>query len=308
MSPTSETYRKRTMGSVADKIAKKIISSGASKVVDLASWREGRTMALEAGFGDDGLALDKLAGHDPCHALYVVAENVASLMAESISGMREAKGYVRIVSDAEDQYLPGGLPMSPLTVSYFSMWALFDVRFGSSRETMGSCILRIAPEFDCPSWLMDTVERMQQSRMGFFVQCGSEGEGVQLREVGTREIVSCTVPAGYIGCEGQIWFVRVLPPPNRLCRRHIVFNTPYVIRDYPERAFLDYLEREFARMKEKKPPGTDDPHGHLMKYGPDPNHWNEYIFCAFSGYQHEAIFLTGIPDIRQSLPHASAYR
>ncbi len=43
-------------------------------------------------------------------------------------------------------------------------------------------------------------------------------------------------------------------------------------------------------MKEKKLPRTDDAYGHLMKYGPDPNHWNEYIFCAFSGYQHEAIF------------------
>ena len=44
------------MGSVADKIAKKILSSRGSKVVDLAGWREGRTMALEAGFGDDGPA------------------------------------------------------------------------------------------------------------------------------------------------------------------------------------------------------------------------------------------------------------
>ena len=185
------------MGSVADKIAKKIISSGGLKVDDLASWWEGRKMALEAGFGDDGLALGKLAGHDPCHALYVVGQNVASLMAESISGMREVKGYVRIAGDAEDQYLPGGSPMSPLTVSYFTMWALFDVRFGSSRETMGSCILHIASEFDIPSWLVDAVERMQQSRMGFYVQCGSEGDGVLLREVGTREIASCTVPAGY---------------------------------------------------------------------------------------------------------------
>ena len=61
-------------------------------------------------------------------------------------------------------------------------------------------------------------------------------------------------------------------------------------------------------MKAKKPPGTDDAHGHLMKFGPDPNLWNEYIVSAFSDYRHEAIFLTGIPDIRQSLPHASAYR
>ena len=297
------------MGSVADKIAKKILSSRGSKVVDLARWREGRKMALEVGFGDDGRALGKFASLDPCHAVYAMGQNVASLMAESISGMREAKGYVRIAGGAEEEYMPTGPPMSPLTVSYFTMWALFDVRFGSSRETMGSCILRIAPRFDCPSWLIDTVERMQRSRMGFYVHCGSDGDGVLLREVGMREIVSCAVPTGYAGCEGEIWFVRVLPPPNSLCRRHIVFNTPYVIGDYPERAFVDYLERELARMMAKKtPPGTDRAHRHLMKYGPDPNHWHEYIHCAYSGHRHEAIFLTGIPDIRESLPHASAHR
>ena len=129
------------MGSVADKIAKKILSFRGSKVVDLAAWREGREMALEAGFGDEDPALGKLAGHDPCHAPYIMGQNFASFMAESISGMREAKGYVRTVGDAEEEYLPGGPPMSPLTTSHFTMWALFDVRFGSSRETMGSCIL-----------------------------------------------------------------------------------------------------------------------------------------------------------------------
>ncbi len=296
------------MGSVADRIAKKIASSRGSSVVDLASWREGRKMALEAGLGGEGPVPAKFKGLDPCHGIYAMAENVASRMSESTSGMREAKGFVRIAGAAEDEYMPSGPPMSPLTVSYFTMWALFDVRFGSSRETMGSCILRIAPEIDSPSWLIDAVERMQRSRMGFYVHCGSEGDGVLLREVGTREIVSCTVPAGYGGSAGEIWFVCVLPPPHPLCRRHIVFNTPYVIRDDPEEAFVDYVERELARMKRKKLLRTNDPRGHLMKYGPEPNHWNEFIFSAYSGHRHEAIFLTGIPDIRESLPHASAYR
>ncbi len=78
--------------------------------------------------------------------------------------------------------------------------------------------------------------------------------------------------------------------------------------DWPERAFIDYLEREHARMTAKKPPRMDDPHGHLMKYGPNPNHWNEYILCAYTGHRHEAIFLSCIPDIRESLPHAPADR
>ena len=239
-------------------------------------------MALEAGIGGEGPVPARFADLDPCHGLYALAQNIASLLSESMSMLREAKGFVRIAGDAEEENMPAGPPMSPLTVSYFTMWALFDVRFGSSRETMGSCILRIAPEFDFPAWLTDTVQLMQQSRMGFFVLCGSEGGGVLLREVGKRAVVSCTVPAGYAGSEGEVWFVRVLPPPHSLCRRHIVINTPYVIRDYPERAFVDYLERELARMKEQKTPSrTDDLHGHLMKYGRQPNHWNEYILCAY---------------------------
>ena len=47
-------------------------------------------------------------------------------------------------------------------------------------------------------------------------------------------------------------------------------------------------------------------HGELMKYGPEPSHWNEYVLSAYSGHRNEAIFLTGVPDNRQSLPHASA--
>ncbi|MYE59598.1 MAG: hypothetical protein F4X35_08575 [Alphaproteobacteria bacterium] len=75
--------------------------------------------------------------------------------------------------------------------------------------------------------------------------------------------------------------MRVLPPPHPLCRRHIVFNTPYVIRDWPESAFGEYPARELARMKaRKRPPRTDDLHGHLMKHGPEPNHWNGFVLCA----------------------------
>ena len=302
--PGAVTTEKDAMGSVADKITKKIAAQGRSKVIDLAAWREGKEVAREAGLDDDRLAHLLAEGYDPCHALYIFGQNVAAILGEQISGMKEAKGFAKVVGDAEDEYMPRGPPMSPLTVSYFTMWSLFDVRFGSSRETMGTCILRAAREFDFPTWLSDIFGLMQQSRMGFYVHCGGDGEWIRLREVGTQEIATCHVPTGYAGHPGQIWFVRLLPPPNGLFGHHIVFITPYVIESHPERAFVDYLERELARVEANKPLKTVDRHGHLMKYGPDPNHWNEYVLCAYAGHQHEAIFLTGIPDIRESLPHA----
>ena len=305
MRPAGADQRKRTMGSVAGKIARKILSSRGSKVVDLAGWREGMKLAREAGFGDEGPAPAEFRDLDPCFCVYAQALNIAGPMASSISMFREARGYVRVVGAAEEQYLPLGSPMSPLTNSYFMMWALFDVRFGSGRETMGNCVLRILSEFGCPTWLIDTVGLMQKSRMGFYAHCGRDDKGVLLREVGTREIVSCSVPAGYAGSEGEIWFARVLPPPREQCFAHIVPITPYVIRGWPEHAFVEYLERESARMMaRKKPPRTNDTREYLMKHGLEPNHWNEYLFCAYEGHQNEAVFLTGIPDIPETLPHA----
>jgi hypothetical protein len=41
-----------------------------------------------------------------------------------------------------------------------------------------------------------------------------------------------------------------------------------------------------------------------LKYGKDPLAWNEFIFQGYHHHQAEAIFLTGLPDVKGSLPHA----
>ena len=167
--------REPRMGSVADKIAKKITMQIRSNVIDLSSYRAGRELANEAGLDTDRVRKLVQQGSDPCHALYVVGQNFASVLAEQISMMSEAKGYARVVGRAEDEYLPSGPPMSPLTPSYFTTWAFFDVQFGASRETMGTTILRVAELTGLPEWILDVVGLMHQSRMGFYVNCGIEG-------------------------------------------------------------------------------------------------------------------------------------
>jgi hypothetical protein len=183
------------------------------------------------------------------------------------------------------------------------MWALFDVLFGRSRETMGTCLLRIAQEAGLIGGFADVLDLLQRSRMGFYRHCGMQGRYVKLREFGSQETKLCYVPAGYTGHAGEIWFVRVLPPVNASFEYQVVFNTPYIIVDIPERMLTDYLARELARVELKKLSG--DAHTFMMKHGPTVNHWNEYILLAYAGYQHDAVFLTGVPDIKESLPHAS---
>jgi len=292
------------MGTTADKIAEKIVSQLKSNVVDLSGHRAVRQILEEARLDADGLKNLISKGHDPCHGLYIFAQNFASVLGEQLSEMKETRQFVKIVSNAEDEYQPGGPPLSPLTISYFTMWALFDVLFGQSHETIGTCILRIGQPIEMPPWLLDVIGLMQRSTMGVHVHCGCEGHLVRLRALGSQETRLCHVPSGYAGHPGELWFIRQLPPANALFDYHIVFNTPYILVDVTERMFSDYVAREIERMGSRTLPGKLEASAYIMKHGPTANHWNEYIFRAYTGHQHEAVFLTGIPDIKESLPHA----
>jgi hypothetical protein len=42
----------------------------------------------------------------------------------------------------------------------------------------------------------------------------------------------------------------------------------------------------------------------LMKIGSNPNYWNEFVFTAYHHHQPNAIFLAGIPDLKDTLPNA----
>ena len=107
------------MGTTADKIAGRIASQLKSKIIDLSSIRAAQQLFQEARIDADGLKKLMLMskGHDPCHALYIFAQNFASVLSEQLSGMKETRQFVKIVSAAEDEYQPGGPPLSPLTVS-----------------------------------------------------------------------------------------------------------------------------------------------------------------------------------------------
>jgi hypothetical protein len=292
------------MGTTADKIAGKIGSQLRSKIIDLSGLRAVKDIFEEAQLDSEGLKKLISKGHDPCHAVYIFAQRFASVLGEQFCVMKETRQFVKIVGEAEDEYQPGGPPLSPLTISYFTMWSLFDVLFGQSHETIGTCILRIGDLIKMPSWLLDVISLMQHSAMGIYVHCGTEGNLVRLRALGSQETRLCLAPSGYVGQSGELWFIRLLPPANALFDYHVVFNTPYILVGVTEPMFASYLDREVGRMGSRKLPGKLDARAYIMKHGPTPNHWNEYVFCAYTGHQHEAVFLTGIPDIKESLPHA----
>ena len=67
---------------------------------------------------------------DPLHTVYLAVQHAASIFAERVSVLDEFEPYYEIVLKAEEEYMPSGPPMSPLTRSYFTTWAFFDLGFG----------------------------------------------------------------------------------------------------------------------------------------------------------------------------------
>ena len=279
-----------------------------SSTVEDQSYRAAKAAVEDARLGDGRLRELMTTGYDPAHAALIYAQNFASFLSEEMSPMKELRQYARIVGKAEDDYQPGFPPLSPVTTSYFTTWAFFDVLFGQSHETIGTCLLRLAREMPFPGWLVDAISAMQQYRMGFYEHDGLEDRFVRLREIEGDRVKLCHIPSGYKGAAGQIWFGRLVRPMNDMVDYHVFFTTPYIMIETTEATIAAYLKREIKRLGGRRLPRDINAHDFVLKHGPSPNHWNEYIFCAYSNHRYDAVFVTGVPDDGESLPHGRLMR
>lgn len=243
-------------------------------------------------------------GCDPAHAAYVSAQHFTSFFAECISQFDELAPYSQLAGAAEDDYMPDGPPWSPLTRSYFTAWSFFDLRFGKDLETIGTCLLDVSEQLGLDAGMVHIIGLFQQSRMGIYEHVGIRESRVQLRELVTGDEFSCYVPSGYQGEKGELWYVRICPPPitHDRANYHVAFTTPYVLGECTKADWIAYLKKSVLGMG---CPDLRDGLYALMKYGWELNFWNEYIFLSYHHYQSDVVFLAGLPDVKGSLPHAN---
>ncbi len=243
---------------------------------------------------DDGL--------DPVHAAYASIQQISSHFAELASDWPELAPFVKSVCAAEEEYLPSGPPMSPLTGSYFWTWALYDLRFGKGQDTIATCQIGLNDIICLNSDQLDALQKLRDSRMGIYEHIGADGKRVRLRELLTGDEFVCHNGSGYSGRNGELWYVRLLPPllPEQ-ATYHIAFTTPYVLIGTTEGDWTNFLRRTLLQFKADSE--SEQLH-QLMKYGPSSYYWHEFVFKAYHHHQDDAIFLTGIPDVRSGLPHA----
>jgi hypothetical protein len=241
-------------------------------------------------------------GYDPVHAAYIFVHHITSVFSENVSRLPEMRTYAQEVGSAEEEYMPSGPPMSPLTTSFFSCWAFLDHRIGKTTDTLAGCLIEANDSICMNPDQLEALRRMSQSRMGIYEHKGMEDNHVRLRELITDKEFVCHSGSGYRGKKGELWFVRLLPPlVPELATYHIVFTTPYVLIGQSKKDWIAYLKRSMVGMK--APPEADRLH-QILKFGPRRNYWNEFVLLAYHHHQADAIYLSGIPDLKATLPHA----
>lgn len=85
---------------IADKLAKRMNRYVREKVIDLEAVRTGKEIAQE--MQETVATREDLAGLHPAHAIYVYAQNQASVMAEQLTALKERDRFVRLLSKAEE--------------------------------------------------------------------------------------------------------------------------------------------------------------------------------------------------------------
>lgn len=286
------------MGDISKKLHRKLASKADNLPTKEPKRRPGEP--LPGGVRDVAMLIKD--GLDPFHAAYAYIQQISSHFAEGVSQLPEMKAYAKLAGDAEEEYMPMGPPMSPLTGSYFTCWAFYDLRFGKDGDTIGKCEIDANDIFLLNPDQLDALKKLSESRMGIYEHVGAADGFVRLRELITGDEFPCLCTSGYQGRPGELWYVRRLPPLlPELANYHVLFTTPYILIVSTKDDWMQFLKRTLLKVD-----GNDDLDRlhRLLKFGLGTNYWNEFVFKAYHHHQAQAIFLAGIPDLKATLPHA----
>lgn len=246
-------------------------------------------------------------GADPQFVLYTTVQSQLLIVAAMLEQSGIVGEYQEILESALDTYMPGFPPMSPVTDSYFHSWALCDLEFGDARDNIGRIAADMMAEMSMPRELGEVCGKLLLSRMGIYETIDVDSDLIVVRELVTGHELLVDVPTGYFGKEGDLRFVRLGPPAIPDAEYFTELTTPYILEGRSAADWSRYLKSVMpdSVASNDGSPSTliEDRLAPVFKDDLGEMPWMEFVFQGYRGYQEDVIFLTGIPDEPDSLPH-----
>lgn len=223
-------------------------------------------------------------------------------------------------SDIEE-YMPAYPPISPVTDSFFFSAMYLSYRFGADHETAAEIIQQVLQLWNAESRCLDMLKRLRSSRSGIFETKEVSGSSILVRELVTNREFKLFPSTGYTGRPGELRFSRVVIPAEASGQTFFEVTTPYILVGCSAEEWTNYLSGEMPATALRRDPlcGREldssvlphsDPADRLSALFEDDcgeMSWNDYIMDGYLNYQKSAVFLTGIPNRPETLPHNDAY-
>jgi hypothetical protein len=284
------------MGPVAQRVISELRHAPTSNVVDLQSLREARELHQEIDAEDDDLS--RLP---PDQATWMKAFKTLGALSHFLLGAEALQPLAKRIDEAEQYYMPGGLPMSPVLDSLFVSWWMLDLGTGPKRETLCSIIASAGSVLRVPPGLIKMTEVLGDSRLGVYRVTETGPNRVSLQDPSNQHTVDALLPED-LKSRGSLWLTRLLPPLIEGSPDWVVWTTPYLLRDpSAERDWLAYFERIAP-----DPADREELVANHFKSPPTATYWLDYVFDAYAGVSSEGgIILSGIADQPHTLPHST---
>ncbi|HEY8942636.1 MAG TPA: hypothetical protein VIM73_00185 [Polyangiaceae bacterium] len=270
----------------------------------------------------------------PTHTLEFVCHYFALVRAgNDLLGAPPFERLSRLHEQIEEEYMPGGPPMSPVYDSFSLQHVLGQVPHGAGDETPYSVLARLTASDPRYRDFHELARALSAAHLDFYRVTQAEALTAEIELVRrpasgpARLTVHLTGP--FLRTNDRM-LARVVP----FREKSFIADSPYLLKA-PEQEWLDYFERvvasrrdagstSAAKAKAQGPKGKAatnrqagagtaqklDPEQVItrhLKRGESERFWLDYAMDAYAGERNGIVFLAGVPDRPEQLPHSKHY-
>ena len=236
----------------------------------------------------------------------------------------------RFHDQVEDEYMPGGPPQSPVYDSFAIQFVLSAVPQGIANETPYSVLARLLLRDPSRARLQSMAQSLADSRFDLYRVKSASSHTAEIESVRGGGTLSVGLTGPFLRA-GDFGLMRVLQFGDRF----FIADSPYMLKasegDWylylarivaqqqgadshpaPQKASkLSSKEQARRRQKDKARATSNEPEEIIrrhLKFGPSPRYWFDYVMDAYAGERRGTVFLEGVPDRPELLPHSHEYQ
>ncbi len=253
--------------------------------------------------------------------LYMATIRYVFTLTTELAGSGYAKELRQQLKSGMEEYMPGYPPISPVTDSYFYSGIYLSYRFGADHESAAEIIQQVFLQWKVESRCLDMLKRLSGTRSGIFETKEVSGSSILVRELVTNREFMLAPSTGYSGRPGELRFSRVAIPAEASGHTFFEVTTPYILVGCHADEWTNYLSGEIpATALRRDPLCGPDPDAEVLPHSDLADRlaalfeddcgvmsWKDYIMDGYFNFQKSAVFLTGIPNRPETLPHSDAH-